>query len=118
MMRKYIFTLCILFLTSSVCGALKSQEIEVVRTAYKIDQYKYYIVSAEKKSNIYNVSLKRESSSAIMFFKIQVQCSPRAFKELGSSKKSASDIKANYAGQWYTPVIGSIEVDVITTVCR
>lgn len=118
MFRKYLFILSILFLASNVYGAVKLNEIEVIRTAYKTDQYKYYIVGVEKQSNAYDVSLKRVSSGAMMFYKMQLKCSPRAYKVLGSSGKSTAAIKANYSGSWNTPLIGSIEVDVITTVCR
>lgn len=118
MIQKFVLILCALIFSSNVYGAVKSQEIEVSRSSYKTDQYKYYVVEVTKNSNIYDVSIKRVSPTAIVFLKKRIQCSPRAYKELGSSVKSASSIKANYSGAWYKPTIGSINLDIITAVCR
>lgn len=118
MIRKYMLILSMLIFVSNTYAAVKSQEIEVARTAYKKDQFKYYILEVAKKSSMYNVTLKRQSHTAIKFFKVQLRCTPRAFRELGSSEKSATAIKTSNVTQWYQPVIGSIEVDVITQVCR
>jgi len=118
MIRKCILVLSLLFLASNTYAAVKAQEVEVARTAYKKDAYKYYITGLEKKSTVYNVTLKRQSPTAILFFKAQVKCSPRAFREMGSSSKSAAAIKTSNTSQWYKPNIGSIEVDIITQVCR
>jgi hypothetical protein len=118
MIRKYILVLCTLFLTLNAYGAVKVQEIEVIRTAYNKDPYKYFITEIEKKGTTYNVTLKRLNSGAIMFFKTQLKCSPRAFRKLGTSEISASKIQVSTSAQWYKPVIGSIELDVINYICR
>jgi hypothetical protein len=115
MMQKIVI---ILFCVSALFGAFESREVEVPRTAYKTDHFKYYITETAKKSNTYIVSIKRVSSSAITFFKAQINCSSKVFKSLGSSSKSASAINPNYSSPWFKPVLGSIEKDIMTQVCK
>ncbi|WP_041956403.1 hypothetical protein [Sulfurospirillum arsenophilum] len=108
-----------------ICGAVlalntyslgKSQEIEIPRTAYK-DIYKYYVLEEGRQATISSITLRRQSFDTIVYIKAEVNCPSRYIRQVGSSTRSAREIQNNPT-QWYQPTIGTVELDIITYLCR
>lgn len=109
-----------------ICGALlalntysvgKSQEIEIPRTAYQ-DIYKYYVLEEGKQATVNFITLRRQSFDTIVYIRAEVNCPSRYIRQIGSSTRSARNIQADNPSQWYQPTIGTVELDIITYVCR
>ena len=115
--RKKFLTICcgiVLALSTSSIG--KSQEIEIPRTAYK-DIYKYYVLEEGKQATLNYIIVRRQSFDSIAYFKLDVNCPSRYIRQVGSSTRSVSDIRAT-PSQWVQPTIGTAEWDIVTYVCR
>lgn len=114
--QKFFGIIAALTLAVNCFGANKS-EVEVPRTVQK-DIYKYYIIEESKKTTLFNVTLKRLSYDTTLYIKVEVNCPSRVIRELGNSIKSAKAISTDTPKPWVKPVIGSIQSDIITYVCR
>ncbi len=115
---KILVSLASLLLALSANAATKkSQETEIPRTAYK-DIYKYYILEASKNATIYQVTYKRLGYDTILYGKVEINCPSKYIRSMGTSVKSVKEINTANPTQWTRPTIGSIELDLITYVCR
>jgi hypothetical protein len=113
---KKLAFICGAVLSISTYGISKSQEIEIPRTAYK-DIYKYYVLEEGKQATNSTITLRRQSFDTIVYIKAEINCPSRYIRQIGSSTRSAREIQNNPT-QWYQPTIGTVELDIITYVCR
>ena len=109
-----------------ICGALlalntyslgKSQEIEIPRTVHK-DIYKYYVVEEGKQATLSSITLRRQSFDSIVYIKAEVNCPSRYIRQVGSSTRSARDIRTDSPTQWIQPTMGTAEWDIVAYTCR
>jgi len=114
--KKTIF-MCSALLALSTYGISKPQEIEIPRTAYK-DIYKYYVLEEGKQATLNYITLRRQSFDTIVYIKAEVNCPSRYIRQLGSSTRSAKEIRATAPTQWILPTIGTAEWDIVAYSCR
>lgn len=113
---KKLAMICGTVLALNTYSLGKSQEIEIPRTAYK-DIYKYYVLEEGRQATISSITLRRQSFDTIVYIKAEVNCPSRYIRQVGSSTRSAREIQSNPT-QWYQPTIGTVELDIITYLCR
>lgn len=114
---KKLAMICGAILALNTYGLGKSQEIEIPRTAYK-DIYKYYVLEEGKQATISSITLRRQSFDSIVYIKAEVNCPSRYIRQVGSSTRSAKEIRATAPTQWIQPTIGTAEWDIVAYTCR
>jgi len=114
---KILVSLASLLMVLSANAATRAQETEIPRTAYK-DIYKYYILEVTRNATIYQVTYKRLGYDTILYGKVEINCPSKYIRSMGTNVRSVKDINTANPTQWTRPTIGSIELDLITYVCR
>jgi len=115
--KIFISLASLLWVLGANAATSQTQETEIPRTAYK-DIYKYYILETNKNATIYQVTYKRLGYDTILYGKVEVNCPSKYIRSMGTSVRSVKDISTDNPTPWTRPTIGSIELDLITYVCR
>lgn len=115
--RKKFIILCCSILALNTYSISKSQEIEIPRTAYK-DIYKYYVLEEGKQATLNYIILRRQSFDTIVYIKAEVNCPSRYIRTVGTSTRSAKEIRVTAPTQWTQPTIGTAEWDIVAYTCR